>query len=223
MQKSSKFLISDLIADQSAMYASRPVSSLGMHGDFSHVNEQEYQNGLLVKSREKTQTHEFNEILYTQLNEFFVKKKSAQYPMEPSVIANHDAHPHQSGSAQCNCISCQALRFFNLVNPEAIQLNRELNFQKMSENKNSSPSIISKNIIYGENCAQQFNQKDLKTLDRESHVSNDEKIYTKSISKVLKGILLVLICRSLPSRFRKHFSASTIFCNIYWLFKLGKI
>ena len=64
MQKSSKFLISDLISDQSALYVPRPVIS------------QEYSNGfltvpnttdLLDKNKDKSQTNQINELLYTQL------------------------------------------------------------------------------------------------------------------------------------------------------------
>ena len=200
MQKSSKFLISDLISDQPSLYAPRQLIN-------EHDNSKNYLNvqntaEFLVKSIDinKTQVN-INDIIYNQLNEFFIKGKPVPQfsDKEPKIVLNefnqgqrrvNETHAHNSF---CNCISCQALRFFNLVNN-----NKDLN-QFNNHEKNSTHNITSSNNFINDNqhshtnnntyydkCLEEntlLNLSDAEPVNLKKR-ANEEEAYKKSIQNL---------------------------------------
>ena len=215
MQKSSKFLISDLISDQASvgLYAPRQIIN-------EHENSNKFLNAqntaeFLVKSIDinKAQVN-INDLIYSQLNEFFIKNKSVPQfsEQEPNVILNElcqsqrrETHAHNNF---CNCIPCQALRFFNMVS------NKDLNHLNTHE-KISTHSISSSNNfinfnqhLYNNNYNSNnnyeektlLNPRDVEPINLRKKTSEDELnskknencqesvVLKKSENKILKGM-----------------------------------
>jgi len=219
MQKPTKFLISDLISDQATLYAPRQI--INEHDSSSRfLNVQNHHTEFLVKGIDINRTSQanINDIIYTQLNEFFTKNKphhnnvSSHYS-EPNTSLNefsqtqhNETHLHNSF---CNCITCQALRFFNLVNQDLnaseknptrdVSTSSSNNF--INTNQNSHPNDnnchsqgleerFMVNLSNTESATLKKRTKTDEAYKKTSQTLNEPKVLKKSMSNILKGNFL---------------------------------
>jgi hypothetical protein len=240
MQKPTKFLISDLISDQATLYAPRQI--INEHDSSSRfLSVQNHHTEYLVKEIDINRTSQanINEIIYTQLNEFFTKSKpnhngSSHYSEantslnEFSQTQHNETHLHNSF---CNCITCQALRFFNLVNQDlnASEKSPTIKVSTSSTSSSSSNNFINinqnshtnnnSNNCHSQGLEERFmvnlsnteptNIKKRSKIDeaykKTSQTLNEPKVLKNSMSKILKGNFLRLF--SIP-RVREGFKIS---------------
>jgi hypothetical protein len=220
MQKSSKFLISDLISDQASVGLYAPKQILNEHDNSNKFLNSQSTAEFLVKSIEinKAQVN-INDLIYSQLNEFFIKNKSVPQfsEKEPNVYLNElsqsqrcETHGHNNF---CNCIPCQALRFFNMVSNK--DLNQFNAHEKIStHNISSSNNFINHNQhLYNNNYNSNnnyeektlLNLRDVEEINLRKKASEDELnskksenyqesvVLKKSENKILKGMNFCLI------------------------------
>ena len=219
MQKPTKFLISDLISDQATLYAPRQI--INEHDSSSRfLSAQNHHTEFLVKGIDINRTSQanINDIIYTQLNEFFTKSKpnhngSSHYSEantslnEFSQTQHNETHLHNSF---CNCITCQALRFFNLVNQDlnASEKNPSINVSTSSTsssnnfiNTNQNSNTNNNNNCHSQGLEERFmvnlsnteptNLKKRTKIDeaykKTSQTLNEPKVLKKPMSNILKG------------------------------------
>ena len=238
MQKSSKFLISDLISEQASIYATSGIPVPIVHsiqanatglmaGLRSHESASNFLSTQTMDMRNSASPAHLNDLLYSQINEFFLKtKQPVPYSIEQSMHMNefgqhtHDQQVgmHVAGSAFCGCISCQALRFFNLVNQQDIakqqqhqhqqqQLHRPMHSQEINvinefSHSKHSPQFQNTKRYSHPNQQHQHPQWEENSKIVPANVTckreelqtnvNDSKSYSKNGNKVLKGTYIYI-------------------------------
>lgn len=177
MHKSSKFLISDLMSEQISSDVLKNTCSIQQsdirNQDISNNYNKNFLNPYVIPFGHQNEAttnnniyqNSINDILYSQINNLIKLKTLKDNHNE--ICVNHGKNYgntfHVLGNNFCSCISCQAIRYLNLVNQDLINKNQtnvksENEFQNnvlpRNELKNTAESqadLIKKEAVFKDN------------------------------------------------------------------------